>query len=197
MKSDGTLVDAGGAMPHDALEVGRILDAWGLKGWLRVQPFSEDAEALLRAKRWHLSPPEIDGFARLPGLAKRWPPFLDIASSRMHGEAVVAQVSGVDDRTGAEQLRGARIFVSRASFPKVGPDEFYWVDLIGMAVVNREGHRFGDVVGLMSTGPQSVLRIGREGSSAAEELLIPFVDAYVDGVDMPARTITVDWGIDY
>lgn len=212
------MAEAGDAMPSDALEVGRILDGWGLKGWLRVQPFSEDASALLRAKRWHIAPPKKEGFARLPGVAKRWKASLDIVSSRVHGDAVVAQVVGVDDRTGADALRGARIFVSRANFPKVGPDEFYWVDLIGMAVVNREGHRFGAVVGLLSTGPQSVLRVkpdpsttanadpdatadpvedAANESSATDERLIPFVDAYVDRVDMASRTITVDWGLDY
>ncbi len=202
-------------MPRDALEIGRILDAWGLKGWLRIQPFSEDAPALLRAKHWYLAPPDNERSARLPGVARQWPASLEVVSSRMHGDTVVAQVRGVDDRTAAEVLRGGRLFVSRAVFPKTGPDEFYWVDLIGMTVVNRDGHRFGEVLGLMSTGPQSVLRVkpemaptkagsdsdadhvGAGEATVADERLIPFVDAYVDRVDMATRTITVDWGLDY
>ena len=103
-------------------------------------------------------------------------------------------------------MKGARLFVARSSFPTAGDGEFYWIDLIGLAVVNRQGEALGEVVGLIDTGPHSVLRI-RPASAAgetpaadeaeAEERLIPFVAAYVDGVDLAARRITVDWGLDY
>ena len=100
------------------------------------------------------------------------------------------------DRTAAEALRGARIFIARSQFPPAGADEFYWADLIGLAVVNRDGVALGGVVGLIDTGPQSVLRVQPEAVDA-EEVLIPFVSAYVDAVDLPARRIVVDWGLDY
>jgi 16S rRNA processing protein RimM len=97
-------------------------------------------------------------------------------------------------------LRGARIFVPRSSFPTAADGEYYWVDLIGLQVLNREGVDLGQVRDLMSTGPQTVLVI--EASPEAEggkpvERMIPFVSAFVDGVDLPGKRITVDWQPDY
>jgi 16S rRNA processing protein RimM len=189
---------ADAAWPDDALEVGRIGDAWGLKGWFKVQPYASPAEALLAARRWHLQNPEA-GPARRPAPGNL-PGFLDIREAREHGDGLVATADGVDDRTAAEALRGARIFVARSGFPKAGADEFYWADLIGLDVVTREGIDLGTVAGLIDTGPHSVLRVlprGEKDVPATEERLIPFVSAYVDAVDLAARRITVDWGLDY
>lgn len=183
-------------MPADAIEVGRIVDAWGLKGWVRVQPYSSSPQALLGARRWHLRPSET----AVGPAAASIPATLDISEVREHGEGLVASCRAIADRSAAEALRGARIFVARASFPVPGDDEFYWADLIGLAVVNRDGVAFGNVVGLIDTGPQSVLRVQAEAQAQAEggdETLIPFVAAYVDSVDLAGRLIVVDWGLDY
>jgi 16S rRNA processing protein RimM len=187
--------------PEDAVEVGRIVDAWGVKGWIKVQPFAADPQALFSSKRWYLQPPE-DSPVKKPAAsaaAKAGAPFpslLKIIQAKEHGDVVVAQVQDVDDRSGAEALRGARVFVPRASFPTAEADEYYWVDLIGMQVVNREGQALGTVVGLLDTGPHSVLRI-QPDEAAAEERLVPFVSAYVDEVETEQKRITVDWGLDY
>jgi 16S rRNA processing protein RimM len=176
--------------PDDALEVGRIGEAWGLKGAFRVLPYANPPEALRAAARWHLRPAE--GAPRSAAL----PSSLAISAMRIQGEGIVAASPEVSDRDAAEALRGARIFVARADFPRPAPDEFYWADLIGMAVVNRAGDALGAVVGLIDNGPQSVLRVQPAGDGGAERL-IPFVSAYVDSVELAARRIVVDWGLDY
>ena len=191
------------AWPTDALEVGRVVDAWGVKGWLKVQPFSSDPQALLAAPCWFVLPPDAASPAariRRPE-ELRFPASLAIAEARQHGDVIIARSPSVSDRNAAEALRGARLFVSRASFPASAEDEFYWVDLIGLAVVNREGLALGTVVGLLDTGPHSVLRVRpdnvKEPEEAGDERLIPFVAAYVDTVDLAGRRITVDWGADF
>lgn len=184
------------AWPDDAVEVGRILDAWGVKGWVKVQPFAADPQALFSSRRWFLKPPVPQQGVKLPAsVGAAVPPLLKVMQVKEHGDGVVAQVQDVTDRSGAEALRGARIFIGRASFPTADKDEYYWVDLIGMTVVNREGQVLGTVAGLIDTGPHSVLRL--EAATPAEERLIPFVGAYVDDVSMAERRITVDWGLDY
>ncbi len=184
--------------PDDAIEVGRIVDAWGLKGWLKVQPFAADPQALFSSRRWFLKPSEKAGVPR-PIPAARVPSLLEIMQIKDHGDIVVAQAQQVPDRTAAEALRGARVFVPRSSFPTVGDDEFYWVDLIGLDVVNRDGERLGRIAGLIDTGPHSVLRVQPEGVAPAPETerLIPFVAAYVDNVSLADRLVTVDWGLDF
>jgi 16S rRNA processing protein RimM len=170
------------AWPGDLVQVGRILDAWGVKGWFKVQAYSNQADALFAAKQW---------FLKSPG-PKPGQQVLKILSVREHGEGIVASAEGVTDRNGAEALRGWELWVSRADFPRTGDDEYYWIDLIGLDVVNREGLALGRVVGLIETGPHAVLRILPPG-----ETLIPFVEAFVDDVSLEAKQIRVDWGADF
>ena len=198
----GPGADASGDWPDDAIEVGRIVDAWGLKGWLKVQPFATDPQALFSSRRWYLKPSDKVGVVRPVFPGGTFPSRLKITEVKDHGELVVAQAREVPDRSAAEALRGARVFVGRASFPTADTDEFYWIDLIGLAVVNRQGERLGTVIGLLDTGPHSVLRVAAGGDAVQppapeSERLIPFVAAYIDDVSLAQRLITVDWGLDY
>lgn len=190
--SDPSAPDA--EFPADAVEVARVLDAWGVKGWIRVQPHAKDPQALFSSRRWFLRPPELQPGRPPRDAAAVLPPLLSIREARGHGDGVVAWVHGIDDRDAAEALRGARIFVPRSSFPTAGDGEFYWIDLIGLQVVNRDGVVLGEVGALMDNGAHSVLQV--RGAEAPERL-IPFVAAYIDRVDLHGRCIHVDWGLDF
>ena len=126
-------------LPADAIEVGRIADAWGIKGWFKVMPYSADPEALFSSKRWFLLPAE-KGLKTFSGVLK-----LAIQEAKTHSGSVVANSRDVLDRNAAEALRGARIFIARSSFPTAEENEYYWVDLIGLDVVNREAVVLGQV----------------------------------------------------
>ena len=178
-------------LPADAVEVGRIADAWGIKGWFKVLTYSAAPEALFSSKRWYLQPAER-GARTFTGTLK-----LAIREAKEHSDTVVASAHEVDDRSAAEALKGARIFIPRSSFPTAADDEFYWVDLLGLDVVNREGVALGQVQDLLSTGPQTVLVLSCMQDGKPVERMIPFVSQYVDGVDLPSRRITVDWQADY
>lgn len=178
------------AWPDDAVEVGRIAGAWGVKGALRVQPHTASPQALFSSRRWFLQPPASPRPAAGP-----LPRLLRITSAREHGNGIVATAQEVGDRDAAEALRGALVFVSRASFPTPEPGEYYWVDLIGLDVADREGRHLGVVADLMDLGPHAVLQV-RPPQPDAAEVLIPFVAAYVDDVDLAARRITVDWAVE-
>ena len=188
------------ALPDDAVEVGRVLDAWGVKGWLKILPHSSQPEALFAAKSWFLQAPDVKfrpGFNAFSGIVS-----IAVDEAKTHSDSVVAKIDGLDDRNDAESLRGCRIFLPRSAFPQASKDEYYWVDLIGQNVVNREGLGLGSVRDLMATGPNSVLCVEyqatqADGSSKTEERMIPFVSAYVDSVDTAGKLITVDWQPDY
>jgi len=182
--------------PADAVEVARIIDAWGVKGWIKLQPFATDPKALFSSRRWHLRPPAH------AAMAATMPRLLHVTQAKTHGDGVVACARELTDRDAAHALRGASVFVARGSFPTAGDDEYYWVDLIGAQVVNRQGEALGQVSALIDTGAHSVLCVrrpdaGPEVSDTHAERLIPFVAAYVDAVDMAARRIQVDWPLDY
>jgi len=181
--------------PADAIEVGCVIGAWGLKGSFKVLAHAGDPQALFSSKRWFLKAPVGARGQALPAI-------LRIAQAREQGGVVVASARDIEDRDAAQALTGARIFVPRSSFPSVGDHEYYWVDLIGLAVLNREGAELGVVTDLIDTGVHSVLRMRRPDAAAdaapqAAERLIPFVAAYIDSVDLDTKTIRVDWGLDY
>jgi 16S rRNA processing protein RimM len=184
------------ALPPDAVELGRVQEAWGIKGWLRLHSHSADPEVLLAARRWFLLPPEARyarGFDAFSGVVT-----VAVDEVKTHADGLVARIGPIADRNAAEALKGCRIHVSRADFPAAkGDDEYYWVDLIGLDVVNREGVHLGVVRDLLPTGPHSVLCLEYAEGDKTLERMIPFVSVYVDQVDLQARRITVDWQPDY
>lgn len=185
------------AFPDDAIEVGRVVGAWGVKGAFKVLPHARDPQALHSTRRWFLRPAE--------GKAHTVPALLHVSQAREQAGVLVATAPEIADRDAAEALSGACVWVSRASFPSAGPDEYYWVDLLGATVRNREGLLLGVVEGLIDTGAHSVMRLSlpADAASAADagadtaERLIPFVAHYVDTVDLERKQITVDWQLDY
>ena len=115
----------------------------------------------------------------------------------MHSGVLLAALAGVDTREDALSLRGAEIGVPRAQLPRTKKGEIYWVDLEGLAVVNREGVVLGTVVEVVAHGAHPLLRVARPAGKAGAERLIPYVPAIVDRVDVGARRIDVDWGEDF
>jgi 16S rRNA processing protein RimM len=181
---------SGVQVPDDLAQVGFVFGAFGVAGWVRIRPFSEDADALLKVKTWWLDKPALRD--------------VDVQQVKLHGGDVVARLVGVSDRSSAEALKGAAVFIPQSRFPVLTGDEFYWTELIGLVVENLQGEHLGTVTDMMSNGPQSILRItpaaapdAKPEDVAAQERLIPFVDAFIIKVDKEAKKITVDWGLDY
>ncbi len=185
---------AGIPVPDDLVLVAHVSGAYGIAGWVRLKPYAPDAGALMHAKTWWLDQPALHD--------------VDVMQVRTQGEDVVAHLMGIEDRSAAEALRGATVQVRRAHFPPLDDNEFYWIDLIGHAVVNLAGESLGVVAGLIDNGAHPILRValpapqthdgqGAHAGDKAQELLIPFVDRFVSRVDQAARVITVDWEKDY
>lgn len=177
---------ASGAAPDDLVLVGYVTGAYGIHGWVRIKPYSSDADAMLHAKTWWLDKPGLHD--------------VDALQSKIHGDDVVAQLMGVADRNAAEALKGATVRVRRSHFPPLSNDEFYWIDLIGLAVENLQGEKMGDVADLMDNGAHPILRVvapPASGDDKPKEWLIPFVDQFVKNVNQAEKKITVDWGLDF
>ena len=162
--------------------MGRVAAPYGVKGWIKVQVFSDAVDALLDHPTWWL------------GRGKDWTAF-SVAEGKVHGATVVARLDGVDVREAAARLKGCEVVVPRERLPAAGAGEYYWADLEGMEVVNREGRSLGRVESLFSNGAQSILVVPTDAGGG--ELLIPFVAAFVDGVDAASRCIRVDWQPDW
>lgn len=159
--------------------MGRILAPYGVRGWIKVRPQTESTDGLLGYRTWWL------------GKQGEWNSY-QLLEGRVHGTDVVARLEGVADRDLAAQLRGCEVAVPRSELPPAPEGEYYWADLIGLEVVNRDGVRLGQVAEVFATGANDVLVVRGE-----LERLIPFVEAVVVDVDLEGALLTLDWGADY
>jgi 16S rRNA processing protein RimM len=195
MTTEHSFAWAPATLPEDAVELGRLAGPWGVKGWSKVVPYSKDAEVLQKAKQWFLCPPQgryAKGFEAFSGTVA-----VNVQQCKPHSDGLVVWLDGVNDRDQVASLKSASVWVSRDAFPPAQKDEYYWVDLMDLTVINREGLNLGVVTDLVATGPSSVLVVTQGHGETAVERLIPFVPVYVDDVDLAARTILVDWQPDY
>lgn len=200
--------------PEDLVELGRIVSAYGVKGWVKVQPHSAQGVVLRAAPVWWLSPPLSPSAdpSLLPSPTKLSP--YPVKQSRPQGSTVVADLEGIADRDLAESMRGYAIYVSRQYFPKVQPDEFYWVDLVGCYVFT-DSALVGVVDEVLDNGAHAILRVQKmqiegdqtptethipqvflDAKGRPQEVLVPFVSAHVQHVDILTRRIETDWPFD-
>ncbi|MDP2266881.1 MAG: ribosome maturation factor RimM [Thiobacillus sp.] len=163
----------------DWVVMGRIAAPFGIKGWVKVQAFSEDPGTLMDFPSWRIG----------RGAEQK---HYTVETIQDHSNTLVAKLLGVDDRDKAYALRGQEISVARSALKPPEENEFFWSDLIGLTAVNREGVKLGKVDSLMETGAQDVLVIKGE-----REHLIPFIAQFVGKVDVAGGQIEVDWGEDY
>ncbi len=163
--------------------MGRIASPYGVRGFVRVALWSATPSSLIDNGRWWLKMRESDAWREI-----------DVIDARPHGAAIVAHFRGFETRESAAALRGAEVALSKEALAPLGADEYYWSDLEGMDVVNREGVSVGKVVGVTESGAHPLLRIADAENG---ERLIPFVAAYIDKIDAEARRIHVDWELDY
>jgi 16S rRNA processing protein RimM len=159
--------------------MGRVAAPYAVRGWVKVQPFTEYVDSLLDYPVWQV------------GKASHWQTY-ELVEAKVHGQFILAQLKGVDDRSAAEAMQGLEVAVARSELPPAAEDEFYWDDLIGLEVVNLAGASLGKVEGLLETGAHDVLKVVGD-----RERLIPFKSPIVGKVDIQAGKIEVDWGFDW
>ena len=169
--------------------LGKIVGAYGLRGSIKIHPFADDPAGWARLRQWWLAE---EGCA-----ADEWVP-VPVLRARVHGDTIVADLRVAADRDAAEALKGKLIGVPRSELPKTDDGEYYWADLIGLAVVNTHDETLGHVLGLIGTAANDVLRVGGEaGDEEGKERLLPFVASVVLDVDFSARQIRVEWERDW
>lgn len=193
-------------VPEDLVELGRIVSAYGVKGMVKIQPYSDERSALLDIEQWWLARVSPrDGSLLSPHAAVK------ASRVREQGSDLVAVLEGVTDRDQAEAMKGTSIFASRSQFPAAPDDEYYWVDLIGAQVYLEDGGALaGIVLEVMDNGAHGVLRVARhqldaQGQPApvldprgrVQEWLVPFVSEHVPEVDVAGRRIVTRFPLDF
>ncbi|RKF20908.1 ribosome maturation factor RimM [Alginatibacterium sediminis] len=170
-------------MSEETVIIGRLGAVYGIKGWLKVNSFTEEPEDIFSYQPWLVGPADKQRELKLT----EW---------RRHSKSYIVKIEGYDLRELSQTLTGQDISVKSDDLPDLESDEYYWRDLIGMQVVNREGYRMGEVTDLMETGSNDVIvvKANLKDGFGKKERLIPFLESQtIDTVDKDSRVITVDW----
>lgn len=211
--------------PEDLVELGRIVEPFGVQGWLKIQAHSQ-SDTLVKSKKWWLRKhdPRLAAQAGEPSWSGQTM-CATVLSVKPHSGTLVASWSGVSDRDQADAWRNWSVWLPRSAFPATTDDEFYWVDLLGCEVTAEGGVVLGKVAEVLDNGAHAILRVQRyaaPGSEPAEggvsdnpapgaepdpwqrdakgriqEVLVPFVDAFVGTVDIAAKRIDTTWPVDF
>ena len=160
--------------------LGRVSGVFGVKGWLKVQSYTEPRDNIVGFGAWTL---------RMNGVDHAF----EVEDGHSHAGSVVAKLHGIDDREKAREWIGAEVVVSRERLPAIAEGELYWTDLEGLEVRTTTGIVLGKVDHLLATGGNDVLVL-----DSVPQLLIPFVvGAVVKEVNLERGHIVVDWSPDY
>ncbi|GJC32579.1 ribosome maturation factor RimM [Acinetobacter sp. KAM398] len=176
-------------VPEDRIQIGQLRSAYGLNGWLWVYSNTEPMSNIFDYLPWYIETKA--GWQMVD--VKRWKP---------HGKGLVVSLKGVSDRTGADELVGANIWISKAQLPQPGVDEYYWSDLKGLTVLGLDDDEkevnLGQIHELFETGANDVMVVRATADSVdGEERMIPWHKDVVQRVDLEAGRIYVNWGVDY
>lgn len=160
----------------DFVIVGRISSLYGVRGWMKIYSYTDPRENILRYDPWQMR------------IAGEWRAF-EVAEGRRQGKGVVVRLADCRDRDSAHRFLGAEIAIRRQQLPVAQAGGYYWADLVGLAVVTREGIVLGVVDHLLETGANDVLVVAGE-----RERLIPYLPGtVVQEVDLERDVIRVDW----
>lgn len=165
------------------LVVGKIGAPYGVKGWVKITPYTEEADGIFDYQPWFFNQSDGKNVVQI----EEW---------RRHGKGVIAKLLGVDSRDDAEVIKHQDILIEETALPTLDNDEFYWRDLVGMKVVTDKGYDLGAVKELFETGANDVLLVKANHNDAfgKKERMIPYlVDSVVLSVDRTQQTVTVDW----
>jgi 16S rRNA processing protein RimM len=164
--------------------LGRLVAPYGVKGWLHLHPFGDDPVSWKRMPQWWLS--RDDGADAQWNAAK-------LSGLRQHGKGWVAKLEGVDSCAAAEAMAGCYVAAPRQDLPTTAKGEYYWADLIGLKVVNKQGESIGIIESIIETGANAVLKL----HNGDEARLLPFIEQVVKKVDVAGGCMTVDWQVDW
>ena len=172
----------------EKLIIGRISGVYGVKGWIKVHSDTDPREGIAEYDPWYIKQGgHGDGEWRE----------VQVEQCKRHAKTIIAKLASIDDRDEAIGLTGATIAIRPDQLPVLGSDEFYWRDLIGLRVVNREGIELGTVQRLMETGANDVLVVSH-GGSGEKEYLVPWTPGEaIQKVDLELGRIDVDWDADF
>ncbi len=146
--------------------VARIGAAHGVRGEVKLWPFTEDPMAVIDY-----------GLLSTKDGARQF----EVVRARIAKDHLVAVLKGIATREDAERINGIELYIARSSLPPTEAGEYYYADLIGLRAVDEAGATIGRVLAVHNFGAGDIIEIAPERGPT---LLLPFTDAVVPTVDL-------------
>jgi 16S rRNA processing protein RimM len=189
MKDESLPVD------NEYIILGKLNAHHGIKGWLKVYSYTEPKQNILSYSQLVLFNERLQGNRQLDYWKKA-----EITDGRLQGKGVVVHIKGYDNREAAEELIGCAIGIHRENLEKLPENEYYWVDLMGLNVINQQGIVLGKIVNMLPTTANDVMVVKHQQKQEGiqQEYLIPYImGQFVLNVDLESREMQVDWDVDF
>ena len=165
-------------MDKQVVPLGHISGVHGVRGWVKIHSLTEPREAIFEYQPWLLGESLEE---------------VRILQGKKHGNRLIALFENINDREAAEELVTTTVAAYRDQFPETEDGEYYWIDLVGLAVKLEDGTVLGEISNLLATGANDVMVVKGD-----RERLVPFVQGqYVKQVDLENGVIVVDWDPDF
>lgn len=162
------------ASPAKRILLGHIAGVHGIKGWVKIHSCTDPRDAIFDYQPWLLGEAGVG---------------IEVLEGKAGGKYLLARLEGVNNRDEAAAVSGQKIEVDRDALPQLDRSQFYWTDLVGLKVINRDGSALGNITDMLATGANDVMVVSGE-----RERLIPFVmDVYVLQVDLDQGFVKVEW----
>lgn len=166
---------------NEKLLIGRFGPPTGLLGWIKLHSFTQPPDNILDYPGWFVE--------RQSGQRERLQ--MEEATQAV-GQLLRVKLQGYEHVDAVRDLVGQLVYIERSVLPVLPEQEIYWVDLIGLAVINQQGIELGCIESMMGTGSHDVMIVVGE-----RRRLIPYTKAVIQKVDKANGQVLVDWGVDY
>lgn len=175
-------MNTGDAEKREIVPMGHVSGVHGISGWLKIFSLTDPREAIFELQPWLLGE-QLEA--------------VRLKQGKRHGKHLIAMLENINDREQAEGLVSRKIAVYRDQLPKLGEEQFYWTDLVGLKVQLENGRKLGTIQSMLATGANDVMVV-RDQLQSERERLIPFVmGQYIKSVDLDTGMVVVDWDPDF
>lgn len=160
---------------QEYFEVGQIVNTFGIKGQLKVKPFTDDMERFEELKTVYIC-------------KKNEMKKVEIEDVKYNKQCVLLKVKGIEDLTEAEKYKGLFLKIDRKDAKKLPKDTYFIADILGLEVYTDEGELLGKVDDIFPTGANDVYVVKDE---LGKQILLPSIPEVLKEIDLEKEKIIV------
>ena len=158
------------------LEIGQIVNTFGIKGMVKIKPFTENTK-----KRF-------DNLKKVYIKTKKEKKEYEIEEIKYHKEMVLAKFKGIETIEEAEKFRNSYLLINRENEKPLEKGTYYIVDMVGLEVYTDEGDKLGILYDIFNSGSSDIYVVKNE---LGKQILLPAIKEVIKNIDMENRKITV------